>query len=122
MNGQLPARIFQLGGVHAGVRQERLHDTEVRHARAVERHVKRRPPLAVHVEKRRRSGLDETAQRPFKRAHLQRVMDRKVRPEPRGDEGAELIREIARVIPLGKQHVEWIVAIVIASVNKLPDG
>jgi hypothetical protein len=49
-------------------------------------------------------------------------MDRKVRPEPRGDEGAELIREIARVVPLGKQHVEWIVAIVIASVNKLPDG
>ncbi len=42
VDGQLPPRVLQLGGVHAGARQERLHNAEVRHARAVKRRVERR--------------------------------------------------------------------------------
>ncbi len=42
VDGQLPPRVLQLGCVHAGACQERLHDAKVRHARAVEHRVERR--------------------------------------------------------------------------------
>jgi hypothetical protein len=110
-----------LGGVHPRACQKSLYNAETWHARTVDGHVKRRALLVVCVKECPRNSVDETPQRPFEDAHLQSIVKWKIRPEARGNESSELIREITWIIPLRNQHMEWIVSIAIAGIHELFD-